>query len=150
GVLQAMHKTKVTLAFALFLTLLAAGAFVLGQPAGQSEDRPQPADQAKDAEAGAGVEMAQFDLNPQILWPFDHRVWAVAFAPDGKPLASAGGECNRPSELVLWDPNTGKPRVRVREDGGVRSVAFSRDGRTLATADWDGLTARVRDAATGR
>ena len=51
--------------------------------------------------------------------------------------------------LRVWDPATGEQRYEVRHEGQVRSVAFSRDGKSLATGCGDG-TARLLDAATGR
>jgi WD40 repeat protein len=69
---------------------------------------------------------------------------ALAFHRDGRRLAVAG------SELVeVWDVEA---RTKVRELRGhakyVYSVAFSPDGRWLATGGWD-RTIKLRDAATG-
>jgi hypothetical protein len=36
------------------------------------------------------------------------RAFAVAYKPDGKQIASAGGELSRPGEIKLWDVRTGK------------------------------------------
>jgi len=45
----------------------------------------------------------------------------------------------------LWDPLTGKQRhILTGNDGRVSGVAFSPDGRLLATAsNWDGGTVRL-------
>jgi WD40 repeat protein len=77
-------------------------------------------------------------------------VWAVAFSPDGKTLASVSGLYDKPGELILWDLATGKERTRIEEVKGIRSVAFSPDGKALATADYYDNTVKVRDPETGK
>jgi hypothetical protein len=48
----------------------------------------------------------------------------------------------------LWDPGSGREIARFRKDG-VESVAFSHDGKRVATGAGDG-SAHVFDVATGR
>jgi WD40 repeat protein len=84
-----------------------------------------------------------------ILGSHHHPVRSVAFAPDGKTLASGGGWPHLPGEIKLWDLTTRTERVALTDRHGVvYSLAFAPDGQALATA---GLGASVRfwDAATG-
>jgi len=73
-------------------------------------------------------------------------VQSLAFAPDGKTIATVGYD----RDLRLWDVGTGRLRASL---GGhsydVTAVAYSPDGKTIATGDVDG-TVRLWDVAANR
>jgi WD40 repeat protein len=73
---------------------------------------------------------------------FPSMLHACAFAPDGKHLATG----DKVGHVVVWDVTTGRqattleapgmytwdPRQRIHSIGGIRSLAFSPDGKRLA------------------
>ena len=71
-------------------------------------------------------------------------VWAVAFGPDGKTLATADGDWNKPSDIVLWDTTTWKERARLKHTNEVLCIAFHPKKPILAAGAWD-KTVKVWD-----
>jgi RNA polymerase sigma factor (sigma-70 family) len=70
----------------------------------------------------------------------------LAFSPDGKLLAAAGG----PNQIWLWDTAAGRRLRELSLAGGhvVKHLAFAPDGRSLAAVNLDG-TATLFETATG-
>jgi WD40 repeat protein len=65
------------------------------------------------------------------------EITCVAFAPDGKTIASAGWYYDKKpdAEIRIWDAATGKELRRlVGQKFGTNAIAFSSDGRILASA----------------
>ena len=88
------------------------------------------------------------------------RVWSVAFAPDGKSLATASGDWkreNRTGQVRLWDVDAGTLRARLTDADVLQlAVAYAPDGKTLAWAGrnravtlWDTESLRVRSLCRG-
>jgi WD40 repeat protein len=72
------------------------------------------------------------------------KLRTVAFAPDGKRLAYAGGD----GTLCLWDARTGKQLHNLKAEVDWRPE-FSRDGTRLAAISEDG-TLNLWDVASGQ
>jgi WD40 repeat protein/tRNA A-37 threonylcarbamoyl transferase component Bud32 len=88
-------------------------------------------------------------------WDSGSPVISVAVSPDGRTIATGHGREDVdhielvPTKVMLWDLATGERRIEfTAHDGPVYEVAFSPDGKILATAGGDGF-ARVWDVATG-
>jgi len=85
---------------------------------------------------------------PRALTGGPVSVQSFAFAPDDRTLAVAQLS-ERVTALGLWDLRTGHRRLPPSEYmAGNNSLAFSADGRVMASADQD-LTIRFWDTRTG-
>jgi WD40 repeat protein len=82
---------------------------------------------------------------------FADRVNAVCFSPDGKTLATGGGELTRSGDIILFDAASGKVTQtwKERHADTVLCLDFSPDGKRLASGAADKI-ARVTEVATGK
>src|SRR5205085_5459620 len=64
----------------------------------------------------------------------ERHVYAVAFSPDGRLLASAGGIAGRDGQVRLSDPTTGQEQASFAAPAhcSFRAVAFCPRGQQLA------------------
>ncbi len=120
--------------------LLLLGLFAL--PAVPAATQPQPRPAADLLPPGAVARLGGAGLR------HNGTVEVLAFAPDGKTLASAGQDV----AIRLWDTTTGRERARFPLPGGrgeVRQLAFSPDGKVLAFTGLEQVVF-LWDAATGK
>ena len=82
---------------------------------------------------------------------FADRVNAVRFSPDGKTLATGGGELSRTGDVILFDVASGKATQtwKDRHDDAVLCLDFSPDGKLLASGAADKI-AKVTEVASGK
>jgi WD40 repeat protein len=113
-----------------------------------------------DWRGGRGGEVKVWDVAGfrEVLTLRGHAecVWTVAFSPDGTRLASGSGpytaprQEKKPGEIKLWDAVTGAEVLSLRgHRGRVYDVAFSPDGKHLASVSDDG-DLRIWNAPPGR
>ncbi len=91
---------------------------------------------------------AESGKRQMVLEGHQEPVLTVAYSPDGKIIASASAEWGdpeikrptdpSPGQVKLWDSQTGKEMATlVGHTDRVFSIAFSPDGKLLATASFD-------------
>src|SRR5437879_6148515 len=82
-----------------------------------------------------------------VRWRHGDTVYYLVFSPDGRLVATACGD----GLAHLWERKTGKELRRFEgHRGGVRCLAFSADGKRLATGGVIDETLRLWDVSTGK
>jgi WD40 repeat protein len=102
------------------------------------------------SEEGVRVWDAATGKMVRLLGRLADAAWGVAWSPDGKQVVAVG---RRDGTVHAWDPDTGEELFRYgpAHKGGISRVAFSPDGRRLASGGGTfDPTIHVWDAHTGK
>jgi WD40 repeat protein len=77
-------------------------------------------------------------------------VRSIAFSPDGRMLAAAGGAPQTKGEIKIWDTQSQQLLKNLRgHNDCIYSVAWSNDGKLIATGSYDRMV-KLWDATTGK
>src|SRR5262249_26170779 len=95
----------------------------------------------------SGEKVFLLEPDGQLIKTLDTAAALLSFSPDGRLLADTIWQEGR---VTVWDVKTGEKVGAWQAHGGTASgIAFSSDGRALATAGGDGAV-RLWDVATHR
>jgi WD40 repeat protein len=100
----------------------------------QTQILTMPGNTSDQSRLNPGSKTAAPTGNPRVDW--------ITFSPDGRVLATGTSPYQRRVDprppVILWDWRQAKPLVTLPPHvGGLTAIAFSRDGRMLATANQD-------------
>jgi RNA polymerase sigma factor (sigma-70 family) len=87
-----------------------------------------------DAASGKQLRRCLGHLRPTGA-PNARTITTIAFCPDGKTVASIGGD----GGVRLWEVDTGREIRRIGEQVPTQCLALSDDGKLLAAGTWDQL-----------
>jgi WD40 repeat protein len=69
----------------------------------------------------------------KVLYSHLSEIWTVKFSPNGNWVASGSVD----STVKIWNKESGKIILTIKQPNGVTYIAFSPDGNYLATASYD-------------
>ena len=86
---------------------------------------------------------AYFVIRGMHSSPVDSRFWEVCFSPDGRQVATVSGgdyseEMPRFGEVAVWEVKSGTLEWMAQQPTGLRAVAWSRAGDSIALGDLAG------------
>lgn len=89
--------------------------------------------------------------NPDSAEPLADRITALDFSPDGKLIASGGGEPSRSGEIKIWNVENGQMVLALKEPHSdtVFGLDFSPDGTQIASCGADRFI-KVHQVADGK
>jgi WD40 repeat protein/beta-lactamase regulating signal transducer with metallopeptidase domain len=153
AIMERRHPRNMPRTGKLVVLLLACALPVLptrAQPQDKkAETQPARAEEIKPALPLPANEPTHFENIGINLLGGDNDVWSVATSLDGRYLAAGLGWWDRPGEVRLISLARGLTLFSLPEKLGICSVAFSPDGKLLASAGWDHRV-RIRQVPTGR